>query len=78
MPEYLYLESIRNNALAEVIVIAEEDQIFFLPYLLRRCDDIFDQSLATQDVFDVVFPYPRTCLSCLRLPSYLLKRVLRP
>jgi hypothetical protein len=29
----------------------------FLPYLLRRCDDIFDQSLTTQEVFDVVSPY---------------------
>jgi lipid II:glycine glycyltransferase (peptidoglycan interpeptide bridge formation enzyme) len=25
--------------------------------LLRRCDDIFDQSLTTQEVFDVVSPY---------------------
>ncbi|MEG4320533.1 MULTISPECIES: hypothetical protein [unclassified Microcoleus] len=57
LPEYLYLESIRNNALAEAIVIAEDDKIFFIPYFLRPCYDIFDQSLATQDVFDVVSPY---------------------
>jgi hypothetical protein len=38
-------------------VIEEDDKIFFLPYLLRRCDDIFDQSLTTQEVFDVVSPY---------------------
>jgi hypothetical protein len=45
LPEYLYLESVRNNALAEAILIAEDDKIFFLPYLLRRCDDIFDRKL---------------------------------
>ncbi|MEG4247885.1 GNAT family N-acetyltransferase [Microcoleus sp. Pol10D4] len=57
LPEYLYLESVRYNAVAEAILIAEDDKIFFLPYLLRRCDHIFDQSLATQEVFDVVSPY---------------------
>lgn len=57
LPEYLYLESIRNNALAEAILIAEDDKIFFLPYLLRPCDNIFDQTLITQEVFDVVSPY---------------------
>jgi hypothetical protein len=57
LPEYLYLESVRYNAVAEAILIAEDDKIFFLPYLLRRCDDIFDHSLTTQEVFDVVSPY---------------------
>jgi len=57
LPEYLYLESVRYNAVAEAILIAEDDKIFFMPYLLRRCDDIFDQSLTTQEVFDVVSPY---------------------
>ena len=57
LPDYLYLESVRYNAVAEAILIAEDDKIFFLPYLLRRCDDIFDQSLTTQEVFDVVSPY---------------------
>ena len=57
LPEYLYLESVRYNAVAEAILIAEDDKIFFLPYLLRRCDNIFDQSLTTQEVFDVVSPY---------------------
>jgi hypothetical protein len=57
LPEYLYLESVRYNAVAEAILIAEDDKIFFLPYLLRPCDNIFDQSLTTQEVFDVVSPY---------------------
>lgn len=57
LSEYLYLESVRYNAVAEAILIAKDDQIFFLPYLLRRCDDIFDESLTTQEVFDVVSPY---------------------
>jgi hypothetical protein len=57
LPEYLYLESVRYNALAEAILIVEDDKIFFLPYLLRRCDDIFEPSFTTQEVFDVVSPY---------------------
>ena len=44
LPDYLYLESVRYNAVAEAILIVEDDKIFFLPYLLRRCDDIFDHS----------------------------------
>jgi len=57
LPDYLYLESVRYNAVAEAILIAEDDKIFFLSYLLRSCDNIFDQSLTTQEVFDVVSPY---------------------
>jgi Acetyltransferase (GNAT) domain len=57
LPDYIYLESLRNKAAAEAIVIAEDDKIFFIPYLLRPCDRILDQNLATQEVFDIVSPY---------------------
>jgi hypothetical protein len=57
LPEYVYLESLRNKASAEAILIFEDDKIFFLPYLWRRCDDLFDENLATAEFFDVVSPY---------------------
>ncbi|RUR76282.1 GNAT family N-acetyltransferase [Chlorogloeopsis fritschii PCC 9212] len=56
LPEYVYLESKRNKAIPEAIVIVDEEKIFFLPYLLRRCDDLFDDELTTE-VFDIVSPY---------------------
>lgn len=57
LPEYVYLESLRNKASAEAILIFEDDKIFFLPYLWRRCDGLFDENLAIAEVFDVVSPY---------------------
>ncbi|MBD2184930.1 GNAT family N-acetyltransferase [Planktothrix sp. FACHB-1355] len=57
LPEYVYLESLRNKAAAEAILIFEDDKIFFLPYLWRRCDGLFESNLATAEVFDVVSPY---------------------
>lgn len=57
LPEYVYLESLRNKAAAEAILIFEDDKFFFLPYLLRHCDGLFEAKLATKEVFDVVSPY---------------------
>jgi hypothetical protein len=57
LPEYVDLESRRNNAIPEAILIIEDEKIFFVPYLLRRCDDLFNASLTSQEVFDVISPY---------------------
>ncbi len=57
LPEYVDLEAIRTNATPEAILIFEEDKIFFVPYLLRRCDNLFERGLVTQEVFDIVSPY---------------------
>ena len=57
LPEYVCLEAKRTNTQPEAVLIAEDDKIFFLPYLLRRCDRIFEQSLATEGIFDIVSPY---------------------
>jgi Acetyltransferase (GNAT) domain len=57
LPDYVYLESLRNKAAAEAILIFEADKIFFLPYLWRQCDGLFAEKLATKEVFDVVSPY---------------------
>ncbi|MEG3919864.1 peptidoglycan bridge formation glycyltransferase FemA/FemB family protein [Microcoleus sp. T3_A4] len=57
LPEYVYLESLRNKAAAEAILIFEADKIFFLPYFGRHCDGLVEENLATEDFFDVVSPY---------------------
>lgn len=57
LPEYVYLEAKRIHAIPEAILITEDDKLFFLPYLLRRCDPLFCGNLATPEIFDVVSPY---------------------
>lgn len=57
LPEYVALESQRTRSAAEAILIIDNDKIFFLPYLLRRCDNLFDEDLLTPEIFDVVSPY---------------------
>lgn len=58
LPEYLSLEAKRAKATPEAIMIVDDEKIFFLPYLLRKCSDIFDGELLRQEeVFDIVSPY---------------------
>lgn len=57
LPEYIYLESQRTQSTPEAILIVDKDKMFFLPYLLRRCDDLVDGDLTAQETFDVVSPY---------------------
>jgi Acetyltransferase (GNAT) domain len=57
LPNYIYLEAERTNTTPEAILISEGDKQFFVPYLLRRCDDLFNGEFATPDVFDVISPY---------------------
>ncbi|MBR8839654.1 MAG: GNAT family N-acetyltransferase [Stigonema ocellatum SAG 48.90 = DSM 106950] len=56
VPEYVYIESKRTHSIPEAILITEDDKIFFLPYLVRSCEDLFE-GLATPEVFDIVSPY---------------------
>lgn len=58
LPEYIHLESQRINAIPEAILITEDEKVFFLPYLLQRCDKLCREDLATSaEIFDVVSPY---------------------
>jgi hypothetical protein len=57
LPEYVALESRRNKAIPEAILIVDNEKIFFVPYLLRQCNDMFNGELASGEVFDVVSPY---------------------
>jgi hypothetical protein len=57
LPEYVELEANRNNAQAEAIAITQGDNIFFVPYLLRKCQDLFDPGQVSQNCFDIISPY---------------------
>lgn len=57
LPEYIALEARRIKATPEAIVITENEKIFFVPYLLRNCNDIVVPESVTQEIFDVVSPY---------------------
>lgn len=57
LPKYLELEAKRTQSTPEAILIVDHDQKFFLPYLLRRCDYLFNEDLLVPETFDVVSPY---------------------
>ncbi|MEG4577101.1 FemAB family protein [Microcoleus sp. N3A4] len=57
LPEYAALESSRTNTTPEAVVIVDGDKIFFVPYLLRRCDDILPPESTSEAIFDAVSPY---------------------
>lgn len=54
LPGYVALEATRMEAAAEAISIADGEKIFFLPYLLRNCNNLFPDTI---EVFDAVSPY---------------------
>lgn len=56
LPGYVLLEAERISAIPEAILIAEDEKLFFLPYLLRNCDQVFPEILVG-DHFDIVSPY---------------------
>lgn len=56
LPEYMALEASRSKAAPKAILIVDNENIFFLPYLLRQCDAIVDKDSLTQKAFDVVSP----------------------
>jgi Acetyltransferase (GNAT) domain len=57
LPEYVEIEAQRSNDQAEAIVITQGENIFFVPYLLRNCQDLFNASDLSKDCFDVLSPY---------------------
>lgn len=57
LPEYVYIESRRTKATPEAFLIVDGEKIFFVPYLLRRCDDIGAEPSTIQGIFDTVSPY---------------------
>lgn len=57
IPEYFALEAMRNKAVAEAILISENDKILFAPYLLRNCDDLGVETSIPIESIDIVSPY---------------------
>ncbi len=57
LPEYVDLEARRTKTTPEAILIVDDDKLFFVPYLLRQYNNIFERELITQEYFDVVSPY---------------------
>ena len=57
LPEYMYIESRRTKTTPEAFLIVDNEKIFFVPYLLRKCDDLVAEELITQEIFDVISPY---------------------
>jgi hypothetical protein len=57
LPEYLDLDAKRIQSTPEAILIIEDEKIFFLPYLLRNCAQIFPGELREENFFDIVSPY---------------------
>ncbi|WP_036487784.1 GNAT family N-acetyltransferase [Myxosarcina sp. GI1] len=55
LPEYVSLEAKRTNTIAKATLISEKDSIFFVPYLLRSCDDLIPAT--NTRLFDIVSPY---------------------
>jgi Acetyltransferase (GNAT) domain len=55
LPNYAILESNRLNAMPQGIVIQDGAKCFFLPYLLRSCEDM--QKLADREIYDVTSSY---------------------
>jgi hypothetical protein len=57
LPEYLSIEAKRTKTIPQAFLASDGEKIFFLPYLLRKCDDLFASNLSSAEVFDVVSPY---------------------
>jgi hypothetical protein len=55
LPKYCQIEAEKQHASPNAFLIADGDKIFFTPYLLRTCTDIFPD-IGT-GVFDIVSPY---------------------
>lgn len=55
LPEYVCIESIRTKTAPEAFLIVDGEKIFFVPYLLRKCSDIIEES-TTPEIFDIVSP----------------------
>ncbi|MBR8834766.1 MAG: GNAT family N-acetyltransferase [Stigonema ocellatum SAG 48.90 = DSM 106950] len=57
LPEYAALEAKRMKSVAQAILVQDGEKVLFLPYLLRRCDDVFHEDLKASEIFDVLSPY---------------------
>jgi hypothetical protein len=57
LPEYAKLESETNQACPKAFWAGEGELELFIPYLMRKCDVLFPESMVADKVCDVVSPY---------------------
>ena len=57
LPEYVSLDSEWNQAQPRAFLARTGDEELFIPYLLRRCEGLFPDSMDGDTVYDVVSPY---------------------
>lgn len=57
LPEYVALEARRTQTTSEAFLLVDNEKVFFVPYLLRKCNDILAHESTTQKVLDVISPY---------------------
>ncbi|AFY53898.1 hypothetical protein Riv7116_1333 [Rivularia sp. PCC 7116] len=55
LPEYARLEAKRNKADSQAFIISDGEKIFFLPFLIRSCNDILGSK--AQEYKDAISPY---------------------
>jgi hypothetical protein len=57
LPEYVRLDSEWNQARPRGFLARSGEEELFIPYLLRRCESLFPDSMVGDQVYDVVSPY---------------------
>lgn len=57
LPQYVQIEAVRNDSLAQAFLFIDGDRIFFLPYLVRSCASIAKLESDNPPIFDVISPY---------------------
>jgi hypothetical protein len=57
LPEYLELEAVRNDSTPEAFLLVDEERVFFVPYLVRSCENIASLGLNNEPIFDIISPY---------------------
>lgn len=57
LPEYVRLDGEWSRAQPRAFLARSGEAELFIPYLLRRCDDLFPGAGAGAEVYDVVSPY---------------------
>ncbi|ELS03865.1 FemAB family [Xenococcus sp. PCC 7305] len=54
LPEYVALEGKRSNSIPQAFLAIDEQKIFFVPYLIRSCQNILKTD---KEILDVISPY---------------------
>jgi Acetyltransferase (GNAT) domain len=57
LPQYVVLDAKRTETTPEAFLLQNEDKIFFVPYLVRSCQDIVSSKSNNLEIFDLISPY---------------------